>query len=178
MTFLHRAMAAVGRVRRSAPAVRRTFTFEADIDAPPERAFPLACPIRENEWIEGWSAQVVCSSSGFAEPGAIFRTKIALGELWVTSLHEPKAFRVEYVIFAGGHAVLKFEVAFQRIAGDRSKMRIVRAYTGIDALGRHRVLALSEDGVRRENELIARQLDHFLRTGEVLRRDGSRRANA
>ncbi len=173
MNFLHHAMAVLGFRRSPAQAVRRTYRFEAEIAAPPERAFPLACPIREKEWIEGWSAQVVCSSTGVAELGAIFRTRIAVGELWVTSRHEPEAFRVEYVIFAGRHAVLKFDVAFEPTASGASRLSIVRTYTGIDVLGRRRVLALDEDGVRRENEQIARQLDHFVRTGEMLSTGGA-----
>ena len=44
------------------------------IEAPPERVFPLLCPVREHEWIPAWKAEMVHSKSGFAELDCVFRT--------------------------------------------------------------------------------------------------------
>jgi hypothetical protein len=160
----HRPRAAKPRPRL---AVRRTFDFETTLPGSPERIFPLLCPVREEEWIEGWRAEAVHSASGFAEIGAMFRTRIELGELWVTSRHEPPT-RVEYTIVARGGAVLTLAAGLSAGAEGTTRWRIERTYTGIGWLGRHRVRALTEAGVRAENERLARQLEHFLRSGRML----------
>jgi hypothetical protein len=148
--------------------VRRTFAFEATLPAPPEQVFPLLCPIREREWIEGWKAKTVHSASGVAEPGALFRTRIEVGELWVTSRYEPCTV-VEYTIVARGQLVLVLTLSL-RAEGDRAtRWRIERTYTAIGWLGRRRVRALTEAGVRAEHERLCRQLEHYLRTGRMLR---------
>ncbi len=154
----------------TASAVRRTFHFEAAVPAAAERVFPLLCPIREEQWIEGWRARAVYSKSGVAEDGAIFETRLRGRETWITSRYEPESYRVEYSIFARRHATLRLDLALVPEAGDRSRLDITRTYTGIDAVGRALVQALEADGVEAENALLARQLAHYLLTGEMLRR--------
>ncbi len=39
------------------------------IDACPEVVFPLLSPVREAEWIDGWSCEMIHSESGLAEEG-------------------------------------------------------------------------------------------------------------
>jgi hypothetical protein len=53
--------------------------------------FPLLCPVREYEWIEPWSCDMVFSESGLAENNAVFRTHFpAQGgeETWVVCRYE------------------------------------------------------------------------------------------
>jgi uncharacterized protein YndB with AHSA1/START domain len=50
-------------------------TYVARVAAPPDRVFPLLCPVREREWVPGWDAEVVRSDSGVAELGCVFRTR-------------------------------------------------------------------------------------------------------
>lgn len=152
------------------PAVRRVFQFETALPAAAERVFPLLCPIREKDWIEGWRAEVVHSRSGVAEDNAVFETHLSSGETWITSRYEPEAFRVEYSIFGGRHATLRLDLALLPEPGAQCRMRICRTYTGIDVHGRARVRALTDAHIEGENALLASQLSHYLRTGDMLRR--------
>jgi len=56
--------------------VRVTFTATQSCSAPPEKVFPLLCPIREYEYIPAWECDVVYLGSGFAENGGVFTTKL------------------------------------------------------------------------------------------------------
>ena len=49
-------------------------SFTMTLDALPAMVFPLLCPVREYEWIEPWSCDMVFSASGVAENNAVFRT--------------------------------------------------------------------------------------------------------
>ena len=50
---------------------RVTLSHSQRIEAPPARVFPLICPVRETEWLDGWGEQleVIHSDSGLAEDG-------------------------------------------------------------------------------------------------------------
>ena len=63
-------------------------TYEARIDAPasPAAVFPLLCPVREHDWIDGWAATVVHSVSGVAERGCVFTTSDLI---WVIHDYQP-----------------------------------------------------------------------------------------
>ncbi len=59
--------------------------------APPERVFPLLCPVREAEWVPGWEYRLVYSKSGVAELGCVFTTPNEDGSetTWMTIEYEP-----------------------------------------------------------------------------------------
>jgi hypothetical protein len=64
----------------------RTFEATLRVAAPPATVFPLLCPVREHDWVDGWAATVVHSVSGLAETGCVFTT----GDLvWVVHAHVP-----------------------------------------------------------------------------------------
>jgi hypothetical protein len=44
------------------------------LNAPPEEVFPLLCPVREHEWLEGWQCEMIHTASGIAEKDCIFST--------------------------------------------------------------------------------------------------------
>jgi uncharacterized protein YndB with AHSA1/START domain len=63
-------------------------THHARVAAPPERVFPLLCPVREREWVPGWHADILHSTSGVAELGCVFRTEEP-STTWIIHEHTP-----------------------------------------------------------------------------------------
>jgi hypothetical protein len=61
-----------------------------EVHARPEKVFPLLCPVREYEWIEGWNCDMLYSESGVAEDNCVFRTHLPdRGEAtWVVSKYD------------------------------------------------------------------------------------------
>ena len=67
---------------------RITRTYRQTINAPPEKVFPLLCPVREAEWLDGWCYNMTYSASGLVEKGAVFSTP-AEGEadtVWIVKI--------------------------------------------------------------------------------------------
>ena len=79
------------------PLVRE---YTQRIEAPPAAVFPLLCPVREGEWLDGWAegCELVHSRSGVAEPGCVFRTSHPGHPVttWVITTHDPQAGVVEF----------------------------------------------------------------------------------
>ncbi|MEJ2249769.1 MAG: hypothetical protein P8Y97_08925 [Candidatus Lokiarchaeota archaeon] len=42
---------------------------------PPNKIFPLLCPVREADWIPEWDCELIYTDSGYAEEKCVFRTK-------------------------------------------------------------------------------------------------------
>jgi hypothetical protein len=139
---------------------RCTYRTEGVVAADMATVFPLLCPIREMEWIPGWKAQVVCSSSGVAEPGAVFHTRLALGETWVVTRHEPPT-HVEYAIFTK-HIVETLVISLSERPGGVA-IAAVQTFTALDLVGR---LALAMGIAGRFGRMLDRNLEHL---GEHLR---------
>ncbi|HBL25368.1 MAG TPA: hypothetical protein DD490_00865 [Acidobacteria bacterium] len=75
---------------------RVTHTYTQHLVAGPHRVFPLLCPVREAEWLDGWDPLLVQSHSGVAEPDCVFLTPATPhNAIWYITRHEPESAFVE-----------------------------------------------------------------------------------
>src|SRR5512132_2448318 len=82
-------------------AKRITRTYRQTIDAPPDVVFPLLCPVREAEWLDGWQYRMIWSRSNLVEEGAVFSTP-GDGEadtVWIVTRHDAARRAVEFTRF-------------------------------------------------------------------------------
>jgi hypothetical protein len=102
------------------PFIAKTIVLTANMFLPyqPADIYPLLCPVREYEWIDGWKCDMVKSESGVNEKGCIFRTNFdGFGgpEIWVTSVYEPNE-RLEFVRTSPDLVTL-YEIELNPVAG-------------------------------------------------------------
>jgi hypothetical protein len=153
---------------RPAPftAQRRTTDYEYTVPAAPETVFPLLCPVREYEWLEDWTGELVYSESGVAEDNCVFKTRHpALGPMtWQVCRYEPPT-RIEFVVLAPERVALRLAIALERVEGG-TKLRWQRIFTGLSEEGNQQLGGWTNETERALSE----KLRHFLETGEMLRR--------
>jgi hypothetical protein len=67
-------------------------TYTQHLIAGPGTVFPLLCPVREADWIDGWDPLQVFTSSGHAEPDCVFTTRAEpIDAVWYVTRYEPDA---------------------------------------------------------------------------------------
>ena len=150
---------------------RLTRRYTQTIDAAPDRVFPLLCPVREAEWLDGWRHRMVYSESGLVEAGAVFATPGA-GEpetVWIVTRHDPVGLVVEFTRFTHESRVCVLRIAVRPGGGDRSRVDIAYTYTAISPAGN----TFIEEGFTEAAFLGAvtfweRSMNHWLATGERL----------
>lgn len=60
--------------------------------------FPLLCPVREKEWLQGWDYDLTFSVSGYAEKGCIFKTNNDFGSFqWIITKHDGVKGEIQFV---------------------------------------------------------------------------------
>jgi uncharacterized protein YndB with AHSA1/START domain len=156
-------------------APRRNHATEMHLDAPPQRVFPLLCPVREYDWIDRWSCDIVYAETGVAELGGIFTTRSpeAGEEVWTISRYEPPH-AIEFVRVAAQVWVATLAFALEPEGTGGTVARTRRTYTalsGVGALEMERITPEVQDSWARDLE---RMLNHYLTTGEMLRREPAR----
>lgn len=98
-------------------------------NAPPEVVFPLLCPVRESEWVDGWDADILHSRSGVAELGCVF---VAREATFVVTRYEPSA-RIEFAIF--DRAIVERLCIALAAARGGTDMTWTRHYTALSTAG-------------------------------------------
>jgi len=151
-------------------AARIVKTFTHRIRAEPGRIFPLLCPVREVEWIEGWSSDLVYSGSGVAEKHCVFETDFPHTGLmtWIVTRYEPARCRIEFAITRQGSHVEKLEIAGEDNGDGSSTLRWTRIYTSLSAQGKAFLEQHTGEPLDTRMEHLGRALDHYLQTGEML----------
>jgi hypothetical protein len=159
-------------------AKRFLYSCSLPVAASPGEIFPLLCPTREYEWIDGWDCRLVYSESGLAEEGCVFTTDMP-GEgptVWVTTLHDRQARRVEFIRVTPDVKVLKMQLKVDASGREASLLRIRYTLTALGEKGNDLVDHLTAAGggalAARAQEL-GILLNHFLATGSMLRKTGA-----
>jgi len=150
--------------RRVVRAYRQT------IEATPEVVVPLLCPVREAEWLDGWTYRMIYSVSGLAEEGAVFSTanEGEANTVWVVTRHDHAAGAVEFTRFTPDSrtCVLTIGVAKNGIAGSHVDVRY--AYTSIAPAGNVFLDAWTEEAFRKAMIFWEQSMNYFLKTGRQL----------
>ena len=123
---------------RIEPPVRVTRSYVQKLAAPPERVFPLLCPVREAEWAAGWEPELVVSASGVAEPDCVFTTRDEAGResVWVVIRHQPERGRLELLKVTPGLTVAKIEIALAGDSAGGTEATVAYTHTALSAAGR------------------------------------------
>ena len=151
-----------------------TRTYTQHIHAPASTVFPLLCPVREADWLDGWTYEMLHSRSGYAEEGCVFRTAPP-GDpetIWVVTRHDRNAGVVEFTRVTAGLVATRLAVRVED-RGASSDVVVTYGFTptseaGVGFVGaRH-----SEEAFRGQMEWWERSMNHYLATGSVLRHEG------
>jgi Polyketide cyclase / dehydrase and lipid transport len=152
---------------------RVTRRYVQHIDAPPERVFPLLCPVREREWLHGWTEQVemVHSDSGVAEEGCVFRTAPPgrPDAVWMIVRHDREQGVVEFARVTTGLLATRLLIHVEEGGDGASLVRIDYTFTPLGAAGRSLVEERhSEEAFRRDMAWWEASMNHWLRSGGTL----------
>jgi hypothetical protein len=138
----------------------------------PGEVFPLLCPVREVEWLDGWRYTMIYSKSGLVEEGAVFCTPHD-GEpdtVWVVTKYDLSNFRVEFTRFTHQSRICVLRIGVRLRDESSSYVDISYTYTGISPIGNQFIEEITDDVFRADMKHWENSVNHFLRTGEQLKR--------
>jgi hypothetical protein len=154
-------------------AARRVVrSFRQTIDGPPEIVFPLLCPVREVEWLDGWAYTMIYSASGLVERGAVFSTAKEGEEdtVWIVTRHDAANHVVEFTRFTPGSRTCILRIVVTPFDVECSHVDITYSYTSIAPPGNRFLDEWSEEQFVDALRFWERSMNHFLKTGNRLAR--------
>ncbi len=159
---------------------RLSVCSRAVIRAPRSEIFTLCCPVREEEWIDGWSKDtydLVYTASGFNEKNCIFQEcytkRLFFGEdgptTWVTTVHEAATFSMEFLLVFGDIAVLNRKACFAELEGRATACDCTDTMTLLSRMMNRAELEDLAGKMKGFLHFTWNTLRHFCETGAVLR---------
>lgn len=148
---------------------RVTRSYTQRLAAGPDAVFPLLCPVREADWIEGWDPSRVISSSGFAEPDCVFVTRAQPHDaIWYVTRHEPAAGFVEMLKITPDVTACRLAIQLHPCAGG-CEATITYSHTSLGPAGDAFVASFTEEFYSGFMQDWEARLNHYLRHGAALR---------
>ncbi|NIA71465.1 hypothetical protein HBA54_23000 [Pelagibius litoralis] len=148
------------------PFQRKVQTYRKQFSAVPETIFPQLCPTREVDWIDGWVAELIYTTNGYAEPDCIFTTPESnvLGSgLWVFTRFEPNRI-VELVVIHANNIVEHVRIELIDNGDGTCEGIWTLKFTAIGEDGNAVIEAMPDKDP--DFDIVLDGLEHFLKTGE------------
>jgi hypothetical protein len=146
---------------------RVTRSYTQHLVAEPDRVFPLLCPVREADWIEGWEPLCVASESGVAEADCVFVTEGTPGNsIWFITRYAPHSGFIEMLKITPEVTACKLSIQLFATHGG-SGAKVTYSHTSLGPAGDEFIAGFTEDyyiGFMRDWE---KRLNHYLRTGSA-----------
>jgi hypothetical protein len=149
---------------------RATWKYCQTINAPPNKVFPLLCPVREAEWLDGWKYELIYSESGFAEEGCVFSTPYEGEEdtIWIITKHDKENNEIEFVRYTYDSRTCVLRIALRSKDNHCSSVDITYTYTGISQRGNDFIDNFTEDKFLDAVKFWEKSMNYFLETGNRL----------
>lgn len=149
---------------------RATHEYTQSNVAPPEKVFPLLCPVREGEWVPGWQYRMIHSISGVAEAGCVFTTPNEDGSetIWMVTAYEPSAFRIAFAWVNPGLVTAWIRIWLAGNSRGTTEARIWYSYTELSDVGNREVERYDRDWFEHKMRSWEAAINHYLKTGKRL----------
>jgi hypothetical protein len=147
-------------------------SFTQSIKGTPGQVFPLLCPVREADWIPGWTTDWVISDSGVAEKDCIFQTPPRPGaggaaSIWVITRHDADAFEVEMFKVTPEFTVGKLQISLSAQGEAGTSATIAYEFTSLGSLGDTFLEGFTAQWYEEFMQVWEEQMNHYLETGEL-----------
>ena len=159
----------IGVIMRIQKPNRVVRSYTQHLFAGPEKVFPLLCPVMETEWIENWDPISVYSNSGVAEIDCVFLTPDSPRDaIWYITRHEPELGFVEMVKITPALTATKLSIQLKAVS-EGCEALVTYMHTSLGPAGDSFVESYTEEHYRKFMVGWEARVNHYLRTGQVLR---------
>ena len=157
--------------------MQRTLTFTQRNVAPPDRVFPLLCPVREAEWLDGWAYKMVHSNSGLIELNCVFLTPHhgAHPTVWQVTEYDPASFQIEFIRVTPGEVIVQIQIQLTPAGEDHTHTHIAYRYTPLSEQYARYVEQELPQAFDRDMQWWEKAINHYLKTGHKLMRQADAR---
>ncbi|GET34698.1 hypothetical protein PbJCM13498_35610 [Prolixibacter bellariivorans] len=140
--------------------------------AAPEAVFPLLCPVREKDWLDGWDYTMIHSVSGLIEEGCIFSTPHhgQQDTIWYVTVYDKINFKIEFVRVTPEEEVVRINIRLNGREDGTTTSRISYEYTALNEQKNKWLKTKFEDRFRESMIWWEKAINHYLRTGEMLKK--------
>ena len=148
--------------------IQASRTYKQINNAPADLVFPLLCPVREKDWIDGWDYKMIYSKSGLIEKGCVFSTPHHGTEqtIWYVTEYDKEHYKIEFIRVTPNEEVVKINIRLEDNGNGTTTSNITYQYTGLNE-GKNAWIKEKSDQAFRENMIEwEKAINYYIEKGE------------
>lgn len=158
-------------MQKNFEAIRIIKTHELKLCADARTVFPLLCPVKEIDWIDGWDeiCRMIYTKSGIAEEGCIFETNNATEgkAIWICSKYDLDKTRIEYIKHIIDKLLIKLTMEVKDDSENKSSILMTYNVTGLTDEGNKSIKEHMEVGFPGLIQAIEEGINYYVSNGKM-----------
>jgi len=152
--------------------IQQTVTYSQINQGGVKTVFPLLCPVREKEWLDGWDYRMIHSQSGLIEQGCVFNTPHhgALETTWYVSQYDPLNYCIEFIRITPEEMVVHITIQLECISEQQTKAIIIYQYTALNEEQNRWIETELQSSFVESMKWWEKAINHYLQTGMLLKK--------
>ena len=153
--------------------LKKTLTYTQINNGSIKDVFPLLCPVREKDWLDGWDYEIVYSSSELIEKDCVFTTPHhgEFSTVWQVTQYDKTDYKIEFLRVTPFENVVKINIQLAPLGTDKTEAVIDYQYTALNEEQNRFIETGLEKSFNESMQWWEKAINHYLLTGEMLRKE-------
>lgn len=135
------------------------------------QVFPLLCPVREADWIDGWEYKMIFSQSGLVEKNCVFTTPSEpFDTVWQVTQYSPETYSLEFLRICPGKNIVRINIRLHPVDQNTTQAEIKYRYTGLSEEENEYIKKSLAHDFESNMTYWEKALNHYLKYGEKLKK--------
>ena len=151
---------------------QKTLMYTQLNNASPDEVFPLLCPFREKDWLEGWDYQMIHSKSGLIEQDCVFTTPHHGDQVtvWQVTQYDTIKKRIEFLRVTPKENIVKINISLSPNDIGHTLVHISYQYTALNKAQNDFIENELEQVFNGNMEWWEKAINHYLEFGQMLKK--------
>ena len=152
--------------------IQRTMKYTQVNSGHVDKVFPLLCPVREKDWLEGWNYKMIRSDSGLIEKNCVFTTPNENGTdtVWHVTQYNANNYKIEFVRVTPQENVVRINIDLES-RDERTTLTHMRyQYTALNEEQNQFILNELESSFNASMTWWEKAINYYLETGKMLKK--------
>lgn len=149
---------------------QKTFEYTQLNTGAIEEVFPLLCPVREKDWLDGWDYKMVHSLSGLIEHNCVFTTinPKKIETIWHVTQYDRINYKIEFLRVAPNENTVKINIHLEPKNEIITKALIKYTYTFLQKNITIKMIDATEKSFKKSMDWWEKSINYYLKTEKML----------
>ncbi len=150
--------------------LQKTLEFTQTNHGNIDQVFPLLCPVREADWLDGWEYKMIHSKSGLIEQDCVFSTPHhgKFETIWQVTQYDKEHYHIEFVRLTPKENIVKINIKLKEIDTKTTQADISYQYTALNPEQNEFIKNELEQSFKQSMNWWEKAINHYLATNKML----------